>query len=99
MEFNFLPDRIEMLRVEIETMKKELEMFYGSRNRAAKKLKIKPSTLWNRMQKLQNLQYLDMLSNNICTIVTINNWKVYQERENEIEQVNGQRTANELQTN
>lgn len=73
--------------------------FVFGRNTWAKKLKIKPSTLWNQMQKLKKLQYLDMQSNNTCTIVTIMNWKLYQQRENEKEQPFEHRTENELKTN
>jgi hypothetical protein len=73
--------------------------FIFGRNTWAKKLKIKPSTLWNQMQKLKNLEYLDMQSNNVCTIVTIRNWAIYQQKENEIEQPNGHQVENKLKTN
>lgn len=73
--------------------------FIFGRNTWAKKLKMKPSTLWYMMQKLERLEYLDMQSNNVCTIVTIRNWKVYQQREEMIGQPNGQRIGNESATN
>lgn len=39
-----LQDRIGNLREQIERTKEEIELFYGGRNRAAKKLKINPSS-------------------------------------------------------
>lgn len=81
----------------------EIEIKPGSfvfgRNTWARKLKSKPSTLWNQMKKLKDLGFLDIQSNNTCSVVTIVNWKIYQGRENEVEQVNGQPVVNDLKGN
>lgn len=60
--------------------------FVFGRHTAAKELKMKPSTIWKRMLKLQNLSFLNIQSNRQYSLITICNWTYYQERENEHEQ-------------
>ena len=48
---------------------------------AAKELKMSPSTVWKRMQKLKNMQNCDIKSNSNYTLVSIVNWGSYQPQE------------------
>ncbi len=78
--------------------------FIFGRQKAAKALRMKPHSVYNRMKKLENMQNLDMKSNNHYTLVTINNWETYADVQDATEQVseqptNSQRTANEQPTN
>ena len=61
----------------------EIEILPGQcifgRNSWAKKLKIKPTTIWDRMKKLQRLGYIGLKPDTHCTIVTIMKWETYQE--------------------
>lgn len=49
---------------------------------AAKELKMDPSTVYKRMQKLKNLGNCNLESNQQYTLVSIINWSVYQDCEN-----------------
>jgi hypothetical protein len=57
--------------------------FIFGRYSAAEKLKMKPSTVWKRMQKLKNMRNCDIKSNSKYTVVSIINWDIYQPKENE----------------
>jgi hypothetical protein len=56
--------------------------FVFGRYRAAKELKMKPSTVWFVMQKLRELGNLDMQTNTHYTLVTIRNYDAYQDMRN-----------------
>jgi len=68
--------------------------FIFGRNASAKELRMKPSTVRNRMEKLKSIRNLDMQKNSHYTIVTITNWDVYQiDEKNEDTQEDRQRTG------
>jgi len=52
--------------------------FIFGRHSAAKELKMAPSTIWKRMQKLKNMQNCDIESNSHYSIITIIKWDSYQ---------------------
>lgn len=52
--------------------------FVFGRRTAAEKLRMNPNTIWKRMQKLKNMQNLNIQSNRQYSIITINNWDTYQ---------------------
>ena len=68
--------------VKINKTTTEVHLFAGQfifgRKTAAKELKMKPSTAWKRMQKLENMQNLNIQSNRHYSVVTLANWKFYQ---------------------
>ncbi|WP_297132984.1 transcriptional regulator [Terrisporobacter sp.] len=59
---------------------KEGQFVFG-RNKAALELNIAPSTVWDYMKLLENRKTINIKSNNKYSIVTIENWSVYQFRE------------------
>lgn len=52
--------------------------FIFGRHSAAKKLKMKESTVWKRMLKLQKIENLNIESNTHYSLITIINWDSYQ---------------------
>ena len=56
------------------------QFIYG-RKSAAKELKMKPSSVRNRIEKLKNIGNLDTQQDTHYTIITIKNWDVYQKKE------------------
>ena len=56
--------------------------FIFGRHSAAKKIKMSPSTIWKRMQKLKNMQNLNIDSNSHYSIITIIKWGSYQGENN-----------------
>jgi hypothetical protein len=56
--------------------------FVFGRASAAQALRMTPSGIWKRMQKLKNLQNCDIESNSHYSIITIRNWDTYQSDEN-----------------
>jgi len=64
--------------------------FIFGRDRVSKELKCKPTTLYNRMQKLKKLGFLDIETDRQFSIVTVCNWDIYQLRETENGQLNRQ---------
>jgi hypothetical protein len=62
---------------ETEVLVKRGQFMFG-RKSAAKTLKMDESTVYKRMQKLENMQNLNIRSNTHYSIVTILNWYVYQ---------------------
>jgi hypothetical protein len=52
--------------------------FIFGRKAAAAELRMKPSTVWKRMQKLKTMQNIDIQSSSHCSIVSIVNWPAYQ---------------------
>ena len=61
-----------------------------------KKNQKSPSTLWNRLQILQNMQNLNIKSHNKYSIITISNWEQYQQNE---QQPNNNLTTTQQQPN
>lgn len=59
----------------------EAGQFIFGRFTAAKKLKMKPSTLWDRIIKLKNMQNIDIQSNRQYSLITVTNWELYQANE------------------
>jgi len=55
--------------------------FIFGRNSAARILDMSPSTVWKRMQKLKNLQKLNIKSDKHYSIISIVNWDIYQSHE------------------
>ena len=56
----------------------------------AKELKMAPSTVWGRICKLRHMQKLDIQTDSHYSIITIRNWELYQNSENENRQANRQ---------
>lgn len=52
--------------------------FVFGRKKAAKELRMSPSTVWKRIKKLKNMQNLNIESNTHYSIITIMNWDTYQ---------------------
>ena len=92
--------------VELKTGKGIIEVevqpgqFVFGRHSAAKDLSMNPNTVWKRMQKLKNLENLNIESNTQYSIITITNWHSYQvdEKESNIES-NKQVTSKEQASN
>ena len=70
--------------VPIETGKGTTEVeiqpgqFIFGRNRAASELRMKPSTVADRIKKLKNMKNIDIQPDNHYSIISIVNWDVYQ---------------------
>ncbi len=64
----------------IEILLKPGQFIYG-RNSAAKELRMKPSTVRNRIQKLKNIENLDIQKDTHFSIITVKNWDTYQGNE------------------
>ncbi|WP_020585632.1 hypothetical protein [Desulfobacter curvatus] len=68
--------------------------FIFGRKTAAKELKMSPSTIRNRMEKLKNVENLDIQTDTHFSIVTIVNWELYQHpNKKEDTQTDRQRTG------
>jgi hypothetical protein len=65
--------------------------------RRKKKSNISPSTLWRKLQILQNMQNLQIKSYNKYSIITIVKWEEYQQNEKQL-QNNCKTTAKQLHT-
>ena len=82
--------------VDIQTGKGKTEVkvnagqFIFGRKSVSKDLKMNPSTLYKRMQKLEKIGNVNIQSNSHYSIVSICNWNVYQSNENEKEQAKEQ---------
>ena len=55
--------------------------FIFGRKSAAKELRMKLSTVWKRIKKLENMQNLNIESNTQYSIITLANWGFYQSTE------------------
>jgi len=74
------------------------EFVYG-RIKASQELGIKQSTLQRYILALKNLKILDIKSNNKFSIISIENWALYQSNDVEVEQqTDNKRTTNGQQT-
>jgi len=73
--------------------------FILGRESAAKKLKMKPSTVWDRMRKLKNMQNLDIKTNRQYSVISIVNWDTYQaQNKTSDSEANRQPTGNQQAT-
>lgn len=68
-------------RTETEVFVKRGQFIFG-RKSAAKKLKMKPSTLWKRMEKLKDMRNIDIESNTNFSLVSVIKYDSYQGLEN-----------------
>ncbi len=66
-------------RAETEIWLETGQFVYG-RKSASRQLRMKSSSVRNRMQKLKNMQNLDIESNTHYSVVTIINWDAYQDK-------------------
>lgn len=73
----------------IEVPVKPGQFIFG-RQSAAKELKMKPSSVRNRMEKLKSMQNLDIQQDSQYSIVSICNWDIYQPDKNKTGQSTGQ---------
>jgi len=74
--------------------------FIFGRKSAAKELHMKPGTVYDRMQKLSELNMIDIKSNTHYSTVSICNWNYYQCHKEESQQPsNNQPTTNQQPTN
>lgn len=69
--------------------------FIFGRNIAAKELKMKPSTVNDRMKKLERMQNIVMQPNTHYSLISIINWDNYQSKEDEVRQAIQQPTDNQ----
>jgi len=53
--------------------------FVFGRHAASKELRMEPSTVWKRIQKLKYLKILNIESNSQYSLITIVNWSTYQD--------------------
>jgi uncharacterized phage protein (TIGR02220 family) len=60
--------------------------FIFGRETAAKELRMKLGSVYDRMQKLKNMQNINIEPNNKYSIITICNWYTYQAEENDSQQ-------------
>ena len=74
------------------------QFLFGSKT-AAKELKMKPGTVYSRMQKLQNMQNISMQSSSHYSVVTVCNYDSYQNQKNGVQQANQQPISNQSATN
>ena len=62
-------------------MEIKIGQFITGRNVMAKDLKQNPTTTYKRLKVLENLQILNIKSNNKFSVVTVLNWELYQSEE------------------
>jgi hypothetical protein len=92
-EKNYVPITTGKGTTEVEVNPGE---FIFGRNVAAKELKMNPSTLYKRMQKLEKMENVNIQSNNHYSIVSICNWETYQTNEIQKEQPKEQASNNQV---
>lgn len=97
-----IPGVIEPIKVmpgQFVTGRFELHKDYYPRKKKKQKT---PLTVWRWLEKLKNMQNLNIETNNKYSVITINNWDSYQFKESKVEhqneqQVNNRRTTDEQQ--
>ena len=72
--------------------------FIFGRKTAARSMKMKESTIRNRIEKLKKLEKIDIKSDTHYSIITIRNWETYQPCNNEVGQAIGQPKDNQRTT-
>jgi len=73
--------------------------FLFGRKTAAKELKMKPATVYSRMQKLQNMQNISMQSSSHYSVVTVCNYNSYQNAKNRVQHANQQASSRQVAGN
>lgn len=73
--------------------------FIFGRKTAAKELRMKHSSVRDRMQKLKNIGNLDITPNTHYSIISINNWLSYQLQPSDIQHATRQASDNQPTTN
>lgn len=95
-------DYIQMIGLQEVELKKG--QFIFGRKVAANELKMSESKTYRLIKKLENMQNLNIKTNNKFSVITIENWGLYQsddcksEQQSE-QQMNNKRTTNEQQMN
>lgn len=92
-EKNYVPITTGKGETEVEV--KPGDFIFG-RNAAAKDLKMNPSTVYKRMQKLENMGNINIKSNSHYSIVSICNWLTYQDNVKQKEQAKEQPSNNQV---
>ena len=88
--------------VDIKTGKGKTEVevsagdFIFGRHSASRDLNMNPSTLYKRMQKLQDIGNINIQSNSHYSVVSVCNWETYQDSENREEQPKEQASNNQV---
>ena len=95
-------DYIQMIG--LQEVELEKGQFIFGRKVAANELKMSESKTYRLIKKLENMQNLNIKTNNKYSIITIANWELYQSDSNNSEQqfeqqMNNKRTTNEQQMN
>ena len=95
-------DYIQMIGLQEVELKKG--QFIFGRKVAANELKMSESKTYRLIKKLENMQNLNIKANNKFSVITIENWEIYQSDNNNNEQqseqqMNNKRTTNEQQMN
>lgn len=95
-------DYIQMIG--LQEVELEKGQFIFGRKVAANELKMSESKTYRLIKKLETMQNLNIKANNKYSIITIENWELYQFDENKNEQqfeqqMNNKRTTNEQQMN
>lgn len=95
-------DYIQMIG--LQEVELEKGQFIFGRKVAANELKMSESKTYRLIKKLETMQNLNIKANNKYSIVTIENWELYQSDNNNSEQqfeqqMNNKRTTNEQQMN
>lgn len=95
-------DYTQMIGLQEVELKKG--QFIFGRKVAANELKMSESKTYRLIKKLENMQNLNIKANNKFSVITIENWEIYQSDNNNNEQqseqqMNNKRTTNEQQMN
>ena len=85
-------------RGQTEVLLKPGQFIFG-RDSAAKKLRMKPTTVWGRMLKLKTLGNIDIESHRQYSIITIINWESYQAPNEKNDSENDYRMTGKRQPN
>jgi hypothetical protein len=91
----WIPVKTGVGSTEVELMPGQ---FIFGRFEGAKELKMKPSSVRNRMEKLKNIGNLDIQPDTHFSIISINNWGTYQHMDNGTGQATGQPEDNHRTT-
>jgi len=59
--------------------------FITGRFKGAEDCNMKPSTFWNQLNKLKRVNSIDIKSDNKKSIITLVNWKAYQDSKNKVD--------------
>lgn len=88
----------------LQEVELEKGQFVFGRKVASSELKMSESKAYRLIKKLENMQNLNIKTNNKFSVITIENWELYQSDSNNSEQqfeqqMNNKRTTNEQQMN